>query len=190
MARWEPCLARHRLVWPEHLQLAPSYRPASLCYVRQGGELLLLERNNPPFTGRWTAPGGKIRAGEDPEAAAVRELQEETGLSVVNPRLRLILAEQGPHPIYNWLLFIFLAEHCSGTLQASDEGRVAWFSESRLPTIGMLDIDLLLARYVLTNGPAYAAQVTFDDIGRARRFRIDPVAARNAGDSCSTPLST
>ena len=47
------------------------------------GRLLLIKRGHEPGMGLWSIPGGRIEPGESPEQAVVREVQEETGLSVV-----------------------------------------------------------------------------------------------------------
>ncbi len=53
---------------------------ATIAAVFHEDRILLVRRANPPDAGRWGFPGGKIEAGEPIEAAAVRELLEETGI--------------------------------------------------------------------------------------------------------------
>ena len=47
------------------------------------GRLLVVRRANDPDAGAWSVPGGRVEAGEDLAAAVVREVTEETGLTVV-----------------------------------------------------------------------------------------------------------
>jgi mutator protein MutT len=54
--------------------------PATIAAVFHEDKILLVRRANPPDAGRWGFPGGKIEAGEPIDAAAVRELFEETGI--------------------------------------------------------------------------------------------------------------
>lgn len=50
--------------------------------VFRGSEVLLIKRGKPPFMGRWSIPGGGLHHGERLEDAAVREVMEETGVSI------------------------------------------------------------------------------------------------------------
>lgn len=50
--------------------------------IRYEDEVLLIKRKHEPYAGHWALPGGFIDPGETPEQAAIRELQEETGLVV------------------------------------------------------------------------------------------------------------
>jgi len=55
-------------------------RPTAGVVCLRGNEVLLIKRGNPPRQGQWSLPGGRIEWGETSEAAAMRELVEETGV--------------------------------------------------------------------------------------------------------------
>ena len=56
-------------------------RPTAGVVCLRGREILLIKRGNPPLQGQWSLPGGRIEWGETSEAAALRELVEETGVA-------------------------------------------------------------------------------------------------------------
>lgn len=69
--------------------------------VRDGhGRVLLVRRGTEPARGRWSVPGGRVEAGEAPEAAAVREVAEETGLRVVVDGYAGRVEREGPGVVY------------------------------------------------------------------------------------------
>ena len=73
-------------------------RLATLCYLRSGGKTLMLHRikkENDMHAGKWNGLGGKLLPGETPEACAIREVQEESGLTMHNPVLRGIITFPG-----------------------------------------------------------------------------------------------
>ena len=57
-------------------------RKATLCFVRNGEKILMINRVKPPFMGMWNAVGGHLADGETPEQCAVREIKEESGITV------------------------------------------------------------------------------------------------------------
>ena len=66
--------------------------------VRRGESVLLIQRKHPPMKGAWALPGGFVDQGEDPIHAAVRELEEETGLKGTKPRLIMVMGDPARDP--------------------------------------------------------------------------------------------
>lgn len=100
-----------------------------LCLIHQGERLLLQNRRKKDWDG-WTLPGGHIEKGESIVDAVVREMQEETGLTIHSPKLCGI--KQFPIENGRYLVFLFRTESFSGEVRSSDEGEMRWISRSEL----------------------------------------------------------
>jgi 8-oxo-dGTP diphosphatase len=101
------------------------------------GRLLLVRRANEPGRGLWSVPGGRVEPGEDDAAALVREMQEETGLTV-EPGPLVGRLRRGPYDIGDYRCRIV-----SGTLRAGSDALDARWCDAadvrRLPlTEGLL----------------------------------------------------
>lgn len=113
-----------------------------LCLIHQGERLLLQNRRKKDWDG-WTLPGGHIEKGESIVDAAVREMQEETGLTIHSPKLCGI--KQFPIENGRYLVFLFRTESFSGEVRSSDEGEMRWISRSELSDFNTVnDFDELL----------------------------------------------
>jgi 8-oxo-dGTP diphosphatase len=109
--------------------------------VIENARVLLIKRGHPPLAGEWSIPGGVLELAETVREAAVREAQEETGLTVEPGELlgvfdRVIRDDEG-RVRYHYVLIDFLCRPVSGEVQAGDDADEArWFTAleaSKLP---------------------------------------------------------
>ncbi len=103
--------------------------------VNANDQVLLVRRSIDPKKGQWCLPGGFIELGESPDAGALRELAEETGLSGTIKTLLGVWS--APSSQYHSVLMVgyLIVEH-QGRLTAGDDASdVRWFYYDELPPI-------------------------------------------------------
>ena len=114
---------------------AAQYMPepqVTLCYILQAGRLLLMRKKRGVGAGKINGPGGKVDPPETPLAAAVRETQEEIGVTPLDPELRGELRfhfRGGP----SWHCLIYLARDFTGEPRETAEAIPQWFPLDALP---------------------------------------------------------
>ncbi|MHA3705134.1 NUDIX hydrolase [Jatrophihabitans sp. YIM 134969] len=84
------------------------------------GRLLLIRRGTPPAQGSWSVPGGRVEAGETVAEACVREVAEETGLTVRVLHLAGRVYRDGPGGVL-YAIDDFVCEPLGGTLHAATD---------------------------------------------------------------------
>ncbi len=100
-----------------------------LCLLEKDGRVLLQDRVKDDWHG-YALPGGHVEPGESFVEAAVREMREETGLTIKDPRLAGV--KQFPIEGGRYVVFLFRASEWEGTLCSSDEGRMEWVERGAL----------------------------------------------------------
>ena len=117
-----------------------------LCLIRRGDHILLQNRVKKDWAG-YTLPGGHVEPGESFVDACVREMKEETGLTVSD--IHLCGVKQFPIDGGRYIVFLFRADSFEGELISSEEGEMEWVELDRLgeyPTVSdlkeMLDVML------------------------------------------------
>ena len=119
---------------------------ATLCYVRNGDKTLMIHRikkQNDMHAGKWNGLGGKLEQGETPEECAIREVEEESGLRMVDPVMRGFLTFPQFSKGEDWYVFVFVANHYQGKMIDSTEGELAWIDDDRLLKLNLWEGDRL-----------------------------------------------
>ncbi len=107
-----------------------------LCLITDGDRILLQNRTKNDWQG-YTLPGGHVEPGESFVDAVIREMKEETGLDIKNPRLAGV--KQFPIEGGRYVVLLFKANEYSGTVVSSDEGQMVWVDSNHLPEIHTVD---------------------------------------------------
>ena len=104
---------------------------SSLCYLLRGDEVLMMHRTrkkNDMNHDKWIAVGGRFEAGESPEECALREVREETGLTMVDPQYRGIVTFV--NDLYETeRMHLFTTETFTGEMTDCDEGELVWIKK-------------------------------------------------------------
>jgi 8-oxo-dGTP diphosphatase len=113
--------------------------------IRRGDAVLLVQRGRAPAAGKWSVPGGRVEFGETLAAAVVREVQEETGLSVAVDRfagwVERIGDEEGLGPFHHVIADFFVTEaEPRGEARPGDDAvALQWVPISALDDVELVD---------------------------------------------------
>ncbi len=114
--------------------------PRTLCFITHGDDVLLLKRSEHKrvYPGRYNGVGGHIERDEDARTGAIREMQEETGLTVTSVQFCGIIhvdvgAENGI------MVFVFQAEATSRDFTDSDEGSLEWVPRAQINDLPLVE---------------------------------------------------
>lgn len=118
-------------------------RLTSLCYLEKEGKYLMLYRNkkqNDMNQGKWIGVGGKFEKDETPEECVLREVKEETGLSLTQYSYRglVTFVQAGQETEY---MHLFTADRWEGTLKECAEGMLKWIEKKEVFTLNLWEGD-------------------------------------------------
>ena len=115
---------------------------AACALVDADGRVLLAKRPpGRPLEGLWEFPGGKVEAGETPEAALVRELDEELGIAVAETCLAPLTFASHSYPAFHLLMPLYACRKWEGEVTAKQGQELVWVRAKRLADYPMPPAD-------------------------------------------------
>lgn len=127
----------------------PVVLVAAAALVDADGRVLICQRpQGKPLAGLWEFPGGKIEAGETPEACLIRELEEELGVEVTHACLAPFVFASHAYESFHLVMPLFLCRRWTGTVQARVHEALAWVRPDRLTDYPMPPADAPLVAWL------------------------------------------
>ena len=136
----------------------------TLCYIEQDDSYLMLHRvkkHQDPNAGKWIGVGGKFEDGESPDECLVREVREETGLTLTHWRCRGIVtfvSDEWPTEY----MHLFTATGFTGQQKECDEGELVWVEETRLAELTLWEGDKIFLRLLEQNVPFFSLKLVYE----------------------------
>ena len=129
----------------------------TLCYVEKDGCYLMLHRVSKKEDinkDKWIGVGGHFEEGESPEECLLREVKEETGLTLTAYRFRGIVTFSGEGYQTEYMC-LYTADKFEGTLAECDEGTLEWVDKERLMSLNLWEGDKIFFRLLMENAPFF-----------------------------------
>jgi len=118
---------------------------SAVALIDADGRVLLAQRpEGKSLAGLWEFPGGKVEAGESPEAALIRELKEELGIDTWQSCLAPLTFASHGYPDFHLLMPLFACRKWEGIVQGREGQKLAWVRAENLRDYSMPPADLPL----------------------------------------------
>ena len=120
-------------------------RLTTLCYIEKDDRYLMLHRiykKKDMNKDKWIGVGGHFEEGESPEDCLLREVKEETGLTLKAFRIRGIVTFCAEGGLTEYMC-LYTADDFEGTLKECDEGKLEWVEKERIDGLELWDGDRL-----------------------------------------------
>ena len=137
---------------------------ATICYIDNGKELLMLHRNKKPndvHEGKWIGVGGKLERGETPQECAEREILEETGLKA-KPVLKGVITFPEFTLDLDWYTYVFKVTEFEGDLIDCNEGTLEWVPYDEVLSKPTWEGDHTFVEWLLEDKPFFSAKFVYD----------------------------
>ncbi|MGR3289730.1 MAG: 8-oxo-dGTP diphosphatase MutT [Paracoccaceae bacterium] len=118
---------------------------SAVALIDKDGRVLLTQRpEGKSMAGLWEFPGGKVEPGETPEAALIRELQEELGIDTWQSCLAPLTFASHTYSDFHLLMPVFACRKWEGTARGQENQKLAWVRAANLRDYQMPPADIPL----------------------------------------------
>lgn len=135
----------------------------TLCYIEKDNKYLMLKRDkkeNDLNEGKWIGIGGHFEDGESPEECLLREVYEETGLTLLSYKLRGIITfvsdEWGTEYMH-----LFTSDEFTGELHQCDEGTLKWIEKDEVLSLNIWEGDKIFLKRILTENDFFLLKLVY-----------------------------
>jgi 8-oxo-dGTP diphosphatase len=123
---------------------------AAVALIDADGRVLISKRpEGKQLGGLWEFPGGKVEAGERPEAALIRELKEELAIDVAESCLAPLTFASHAYDDFHLLMPLYVCRRWQGTLRGAEGQELAWVRPLRLRDYAMPPADIPLIPHLI-----------------------------------------
>ena len=140
-------------------------RNTTLCYITRGDQVLMLHRvkkENDVNRDKWIGIGGKFEGEEAPDECLLREVREETGLTLTNWQCRGIVTFLCNGPWEGEYMYLFTADGFAGELIDCDEGELQWVSRDFLDDLPKWEGDQIFLDLLWQDAPFFLLKLRYD----------------------------
>ena len=137
---------------------------STLCYIEKDGKTLMLHRvkkEHDANKDKWIGIGGKFEDGESPEDCVLREVLEETGLTLTSYRYRGIVTFVSDRWETEYM-HLFSADGFSGELRDCDEGILEWVSREKRDSLPAWEGDKIFLRLLDKGAPFFSLKLRYE----------------------------
>ena len=147
----------------------------TLCYIEKEDQYLMMHRIKKKDDGnhdKWIGIGGHFEFGESPEECLLREVQEETGLTLISWRFRgLVTFVSGDWEEY---MCLYTADEYAGEMTECSEGQLVWVDKAQISSLNIWEGDKIFLQLLAQEHPFFSLKLVYEG-DRLMEAKLDGV---------------
>ena len=137
----------------------------TLCYIRKNNQILMLHRTKKEKDineGKWIGVGGKFEQDETPEECLLREVKDETGLTLTDYKLRAVITFISNKWMTEYM-YLFTADGFEGDIKECDEGDLKWVDKDKLFDLNLWEGDRIFLKKLIEDEKFFTLKLVYEE---------------------------